>query len=315
MATPRRSPRLAEKRPPDNILTPSRTKLRKALNVPDDDYFLESIRLIESQFSRLNSELTTYELDQKLNRCLLVSRKVKAYSDLLGPYNDIQLMVKPDGSYKLFVYDRVVDEGASLGAIEKGNVLLSKINDYSIVPCPGIFRYSSYKKSIGFDVKKISTCIIPADNARAIDCEVLYQRKQKTACLMCPKCANVKKYLNSMKNRHDSISEEDKVKRASSSSNVPNRYLSPVSKDNKLNNAKTEARSYREKNARLLKKINQYEFDNSQTEELSRLVKLINESDNGTCAPENIYSEAENFGKGKGFMAFFRTKKRTVSII
>ena len=82
----------------------------------------------------------------------MVSRKVKEFSDLLGPYEGVRLMVESDESYKLYVYDCINEQGSCLGVINSENTVLSKLNDGDTVCCPGVAGYSCYKSALGFDL-------------------------------------------------------------------------------------------------------------------------------------------------------------------
>lgn len=104
-----------------------------------------------------------------------------------------------------------------------------------------------------------------------------------------------------MKKKHEEISSvEDKARRSHIDSNVPNRYLSPNSKEAKLKSSRSAIKSLKEKNQRLLGKITRYEFDHDQTKELYSLVKAINGSGSGKCALKELCEEAEATGKDRG---------------
>lgn len=105
-----------------------------------------------------------------------------------------------------------------------------------------------------------------------------------------------------MKKKHEEMSSvEEKARRSNSQSNVPNRYLSPSSKEAKLKSSRSAIKSLQEKNQRLLGKIARYEFDYDQTRELhSLMVKAINGNESGNSALEKLFDEAEATGKGRG---------------
>lgn len=90
----------------------------------------------------------------------------------MGPFDDIRLVVESDSSFKLFVYDRVVEEGETLASIQEDNPILSKLNDSSVICCPGVPDYLSYKAAIGFDVKGIHQVCLPPGSFRSNECQV-----------------------------------------------------------------------------------------------------------------------------------------------
>ena len=97
------------------------------------------------------------------------------------------------------------------------------------VCCPGIPDYSLYKSAIGFDTKGVTLCSIPPGHVRHMNCPLLMYKKTKQQSTLCPECLKLKKRLAELKKSHETMSEQDKHKRASHSSKVPNRYLSPTS--------------------------------------------------------------------------------------
>ena len=227
---------------------------------------------------------------------------MKEFSDLLGPYNGVRLMVESDESYKLYVYDCITEQGSSLGVINSENTVLSKLNNGDTVCCPGVAGYSCYKSAIGFDVKGASPCNIPLDHVRDLQCFMLYKKKPKQVSHVCPNCLKLKKRLTELKKSHESMTVEVKTSRASSSSKVPNQYLSPTSKEAKMKSMICKVKNLKEKNQRLLEKINRYDFEEAQAQEISLLVKTINDNDdcrqNGTI--DVLCDEAEASGKGRG---------------
>ena len=62
--TPRRSPRIA-KRANEDALTPTRSKLRRFLKAPEDDYFTTLEVCIDQRFPCVKAEITTYPSQTK----------------------------------------------------------------------------------------------------------------------------------------------------------------------------------------------------------------------------------------------------------
>ena len=61
--TPRRFPHIA-KRANKDALTPTRSKLRRFLKAPEDDYFTTLEVCINQRFPCVKAEITTYRLSQ-----------------------------------------------------------------------------------------------------------------------------------------------------------------------------------------------------------------------------------------------------------
>lgn len=293
--TPRRSPRIASKRALEEILTPSRSKLRCVLGSPDITSLDEFRRTIEGQFTSLKSEVATYEEDEKLFRCLLVTRKVKLSHTVLGPFDSLRLIIKPDRSFKLYVFDKVLEEGSKM---EASNPVLSRINDSSIVCCPGIPYYQSYQSAIGFEPKGVSRCFIPPGNARHDECPILFSKGPKKQSKLCLKCLKLKKRLVEMKSSHENMSVEHKESRTLPDSKVPTRFLSPSSKEKKMENVCKERKVLRKKNERLMSMNKKYELEEIQRDELSALIKAINGDE--TSGLNVLCDEAESSGEGRG---------------
>ena len=91
-----------------------------------------------------------------------------------------------------------------------------------------------------------------------------------------------------------------------------------------------KVKNLKEKNQRLLEKINRYDFEETEAQEMFLLVKTINANDkcrqNGTI--DVLCDEAEAFGKGRGELlrsiwttdinasrSFIQTKNITVSFL
>ena len=121
--TPRRSPRLAARRSMSEsqheavqrqgLLTPVRDSVRKFL-LSGKGALLEDLkRFIDNSecYRSLETQVVTAEYDfNELRRYILVTRRVKCYDDDMGPYDAVRLVVEEDGSYKLLVYDKLLEE-------------------------------------------------------------------------------------------------------------------------------------------------------------------------------------------------------------
>ena len=86
---------------------------------------------------------------------VLIARRMKSDDDIMEPHNALRLVVGETGEYSLSSYDRNLEEGQLVSPI-KGSVLpkvIEKLIDQKWVVCPGVKTYSSFKASIGYDMK------------------------------------------------------------------------------------------------------------------------------------------------------------------
>ena len=288
----------------DDVVTPTRTKLRRHFNAPDICRLEDIEKSIAAQFPNLKTEVVTYQTEKRrpLIRCLLVTRKVKEYAGRMGPFDAVRLVVYGEGCFKLYVYDKVIEEGASLEPIDstvEGTVLF-QMNDDNMACCPGVSEYSEYLSTIGYTVKSAQVCYVPPDHVRDSSCKILYNKNPTQHSNVCHQCLKLKKHLNKLAKDHKSISSSDKERRTESSSTVPFKYLSPASKEEKMKHRRAEINDLRFQTKKLLAKINQYEFEEQQAQDISILINTINGSENGRKAFEDLCNEAEATAKERG---------------
>ena len=166
--TPRRSPRLAAKRlasaqsvgsavESDTLLhTPTREKVRKLIQQREGttSLFDEVEAFVRAHSKILETSVVTTEVSNKLQRYLVVTRKLKVFDDVVGPHDALRLLVAEDGHYRLLLYEKALEEGTVQSPItHSGMPILEKLEDAQWIICPGVKSYSSFKASIGFDIK------------------------------------------------------------------------------------------------------------------------------------------------------------------
>lgn len=288
----------------ESILTPTRSKLRQAFKETEGDVLDQKIK--EANFVNLEEKILTYHLENKLFRSLVICRKVKEYHETIGPFDGARVVVATNGSYKMYVHEKIVDSGDVLDQ-PKQDSLLGKLNDCNYISCPGVSEYSSFKSSIGYDVKGMCFSSLLPEHVRHSDCLIFYRKSPKKLSPICEHCLKLRKRLTSLKKNHDSLPMEEKVKRTSSSSNFPNQFLSPASRAKKEANTSAKVKCLRQRNERLTAKSERYEFEETQAQELACLVKAINEQEDGRAALESMYHDAEEFGGKAGKGELLRT--------
>ena len=83
---------------------------------------------------------------------------MKCYDDDMGPYDAVRLVVEEDGGYKFLIYDKLLEENTVQAPFPASSIILSldKMADHTLNACPGIKGYTTYKTTIGNDLKKSS---------------------------------------------------------------------------------------------------------------------------------------------------------------
>ena len=186
METPCRSPRLAAKRKttaqhddgsqavctseasPSLIHTPTREALKKLIQqregttslLDDCEAFLRAYsKTLEA------SDITTDE-SNNLRRYLVVTRKLKVYDEVVGPHDALWLLVREDGKYRCLLYEKTLEKSTVQPPITSSSIpILDKFGDVQWTICPGVKAYSSFKASIGYDIKRAASVNWPPDTA------------------------------------------------------------------------------------------------------------------------------------------------------
>ena len=160
--TPRRSPRLAAKQlalssactAGPSIGTPVREALRESVRQREGraSLFDEVKTVVKSQYPKLEAIFVTAEAPSKLERYLLITRRLKVYDGDIGPHDAVQLTVAEDGQYKLMAYEKPRDAG-QLGAVQSPSRLHHRTEpSLSLQPSPFFVsqqtRPSSFYRSL-----------------------------------------------------------------------------------------------------------------------------------------------------------------------
>ena len=325
--TPRRSPRLAAKckrereaaqsnlselrsvklegQPSSSLPTPTREAIRKTVEARRGKNLLDEVHsFVQERYQdkKLNASVVEAQSSNKVKRYVLITRRMKSDDDVVGPHDALRLVVGEAGEYRLTSYDRCLEDGQLASPIVGSDLpkVMEKLADQKWVVCPGVKDYSSYKASIGYDMKRIVTCSWPPDTARDCECTVLFEKGPTHKSMLCKKCTSLKWRLSARKREHDQIGDEHRLKRQRSSSTVPFSVLSPESKRARVSNMRREIVTLRAQAKSNAQKIERMSVNDEQTEELYELIRSINSCDTGQQALQSIYREAESTGAGKG---------------
>ena len=173
--TPWRSPRLAAERKrerntdmssstlkkprsdakPSSLSTPTRDTIRRTVQARGcNDLLNEFQQVVKDQYHdrKLDVSMATADVNNELRRYLLVSRKIKAFDEDMGPHDSIKVVVEEDGKYKLSSLDKCLEEGLAKLPFAGSDLsqAIERLCDEKWIVCPGIKPYSTYKSSIGY---------------------------------------------------------------------------------------------------------------------------------------------------------------------
>ena len=256
--TPRRSPRLAAKRKrchvselrsveleSSGLPTPTRKAVRETVEARRGQSLLDEVHsFVQERYpdKKLDTCIVEAQSSNEVKQYVLISRRMKYDDDIVGPHDARRLAVGETGEYRLSSYDKSLEEGQLVSPVEGSDLpkVMEKLIDQKWVVCPGVKTYSSYKASIGYDMKRVTTCNWPPDTARDCECTVLFEKSPTQKSTLCKQCTSLKWRLSCRKREHDKISDEHRLKRQQSSSTVPFSVLSPESKKARVTNMRRE---------------------------------------------------------------------------
>lgn len=296
-STPRRSPRLTNKRSSD-VSTPVRNKLRACMlaketssSIPTsictaelEEFTLDKLKFFVEQSDEYTSITSEVDIGQdRVQSFLILSRKLKKFDETIGPYDEIKLNVREDGSYKLRVYNNVLEENRiTLPFEDSCAVPLQKLADKSWLVCPGVQRYSDYKDRIGYDLKRVIVNHCPPNSVRDQECTILYQQRScRQRSTLCSKCLSLKWQLSRRKREHEELTPADRASRQSSSSHVPIKLLSPMSQEARISNIRKAKKKLQDKAEYYLERIERLSANEGQNKEIGDLVTAIVGSETG----------------------------------
>ena len=310
--TPRRSPRLAVRRSAcdsqlqrPGLSTPVRDSVRKFLlsgkgTLLDDlKQFIDDCECYRS----LEAQLVTAESEvNELRKYILITRRVKCYDDDLGPYDAVRLVVEEGGAYKLLVYDKLLEENTVQAPFPSSSIVasLDKLADRGLIVCPGIKGYSTYKTSIGYDLKRAVTNNCPPNSARDSECTIIYDQPSTRKSPLCAKCVSLKWQLSKRKKEHDELTSTERLHRQSSSSKVAFDVLSPSSKRARFDNMRKTIHQLQSKVEYYSEKIERLSTNEVQNKEIGELVSSIISTPHGRQQLCEILTEAECKYEGLG---------------
>ena len=139
----------------------------------------------------------------------------------------------------------------------------------------------------------------PPNTARDYECTVFYEKSSTQKTALCKKCTSLKWRLSARKMEHNQLTNEH---RQQASSTVPFDFLSPESKKARLSNMRREIVTLRTQAKSSAEKIERISMNDKQNDEITELIKSIDNSDDGQSALQSIFKEADEDGAGKGDM-------------
>ena len=227
---------------------------------------------------------------------------MKCYDDDMGPYDAVRLVVEEDGSYKLLVYDKLLEENTVQAPFSSSSVIvpLDRLANRTWTVCPGIKGYSAYKTSIGYDLKRAVTDNCPPNSARDCECTIVYDQLSTRKSLLCSSCISLKWQLTKRKKEHDEMTTTERLRRQSSGSKVAFDVLSPSSKRARLDNMRKTIHQLQSKVEYYSEKIERLSTNEVQNKEIGELVSSIVSTPHGHQQLCEILTEAERKHEGLG---------------
>lgn len=172
------------------------------------------------------------------------------------------------------------------------------MNEQSWTICPGVSEYDSFKSAIGYDIKGVTVCSWPTNTVCDAQCQIWYKSVTQQSDL-CKACAQLKWKLTTRKQEHESLSAREKSQRSEATSKYPFEYLSPKSQQLKVQKMRRAIGDLNMLVKRTVSETDRLSLTDEQDLEISELVQSIQSSSEGQEL-QNIYSKAEQSGKGRG---------------
>ena len=177
---------------------------------------------------------------------------------------------------------------------------LDKLANHTLTVCPGIKGYTSYKTTIGYDLKRVVTNNCPPNSARDSECTIMYDQPSTKKSALCAKCISLKWQLTKRKKEHDELTTPERLRRRSSSSKVAFDVLSPSSKRARFQNMSKTIHQLQSKVEYYSEKIERLSTNEVQNKEIGELVSSIVSTPNGCQQLRDILTEAERKHEGLG---------------
>ena len=148
----------------------------------------------------------------------------------------------------------------------------------------------------GYDIKRVKRACWSPDTARDIDCAIWFRKESSRHSDTCDRYVRLKWQLAARKKSCNELSSSDQLTRQSASSSCPFQYLSPHSKI-KLNNMHQLIHNKAPKKAQ---EVDRLSIPESQSSEIAEIVWTIQNSEQGQNQLQEIFSEADQSGDGRG---------------
>ena len=145
--------------------------------------------------------------------------------------------------------------------------------------------------------KRVKLACWPPDTARDIECAVWFRKESSSRSDLCDRCVRLKWQQAARKKSCDELSPSDRLTRQSASSAYPFQYLSPHSKKIKLDNMRQTIHKKASKKAEAVDRLS---IPDSQSTEIADVVRTIHNTEQGQSQLQNIFSEADQSGEGRG---------------
>ena len=230
---------------------------------------------------------------------LLVYPTVCHWNDLSGPFRPVRMVVSPlTGEWKITVnLTDVISEGnCSINYDELISVAKEHFSEGHVL-CRGIQGYEDIQARLGYTPKSVKVSSWPWMNCHSTECKLWYVPKTRNVQKddnVCSPCHEQMLYMGNRLKSHD-LTEEERLQRQSTSSHLPERYLSPESKKARLDNKNRERK-------KLLKIVERYRkrtlisLSGKQNGEFAKLLDVIDRTEEGQRELNSIVEESNERG-------------------
>jgi hypothetical protein len=193
--------------------------------------------------------------------CLIITHKELNWHPPLGMTSRCRILVTLDREYVVHVIMKEIERGSLLQSpMDTIQYLCTKYSPFSLTHkfCPGIesSKYEKFKEVIRYDSKSIRITREPIFRIDSVSCMLWFKlgktvstSKAQLDSVVCSNCIKVTCDLEHRCKRVLAESPSKKLKRHSTSSNAPLKFLSPSSQQKRKATAKME----RSNNKRKLK--------------------------------------------------------------
>ena len=270
---------------------------------------VEEAKFPELQFSR------GYMLDNK-KQILVVTKCHLAYHPPFGYVSQVQITFQEDGSYKVHILMRELENGITRDVSEVHKLLKRFSVTLAYKFCPGIewaYYHEHYFEVIKFDIKSVRCTEAPFYRIDSVNCKMWFElpsnaseAAKSSAEGTCSTCKRLSSDLEWQLKRTAAESPSKKIKTQSDSSRARLTYLSPANQLKKKQNVPME----RGIDKRKLAKYENTEITQADEQHM-QMCDVVNAIDSEAIDDlQKIFEEGESHGVGSKLKEIWTKNRR-----